>query len=63
MKGVAEGVMDQLQQDNSGDEEEEEEEEEEDIYDEVEGESEPECNAAFNTLSQYIVISTYTDVT
>ena len=61
MKGVAEGVMDQLQQDSSGDEEEEEEEE--DIYDEVEGESEPECNAAFNTLSQYIVISTYTDVT
>ena len=45
MKGVVEGVMDQLQEDSSGDEEEEEaeeEEEEEDIYDQVEGESEPE---------------------
>ena len=50
MKGVVEGVMDQLQEDSSGGEEEEEEEEEEDSYDDVEGESEPECNVAFNTL-------------
>jgi hypothetical protein len=57
VKGVVEGVMDQLEEDSCSEEgegEEEEFEEEEDIYDQVYydigDESESECDAGFNAL-------------